>query len=109
MEIEEKINVIMDYHKQKKERTKAILHNVYEDLRTMYLFIIGLPLAFIFWLAWKGIVYSLLNLPEYSSSKGIFFVLLIFIYGCIFHDLMIPYLKKPNYVKVPYINLGKHK
>lgn len=83
----------------KRRRFKATEHNIYECLKSLYLFLIGIPLAFIFWLAYKGVYLSGI-VKTYPAMNGICFIILVFFYGCIFHDLINPFMKR-NYMEVP--------
>jgi len=95
---ENEIKILQTYRDFKRKRTKAILHNIGEDMKILALFVIGIPLAIIFYLAQLRVLSVVLSInPIITATVN---VSLIFLYGCILHDLMIPYLRR-NYMKVP--------
>ena len=94
----EKIDNYLEIREKFKERRKVILYNIGQDFKSLYLFIIGIPLAIIFWLAWRGIDLSVGK--DFPAASNISLILLMFLYACYFHDLVVPCLRT-NYKKVP--------
>jgi len=105
MKTEDISSIIKEYTYLKRRRYNVILHNVLQDFKEVFIFAIGIVMAIIFWLAYKGSILLVTDLIKESPYlEGVIFVILVFIYACVFHDLIIPYLKK-DYIKVPKIVL----
>ena len=94
---QEEINAIIKYKNFRKRRLRAILYNIGQDLKWCSLFVIGIPLATIIYLAQLKVIDLITINPLLTAFTNI---ALIFLYGCLIHDLMIPYLKV-KYIKVP--------
>jgi hypothetical protein len=90
---------VRKYLEFKRNRANIFMYNLIESLRPMSLFLVGIPLAGIFFLSIIGLLQFFKYNPIIWISVSI---VIIFWYGCILHDLIVPYLKQ-NYKKLPKI------
>ena len=85
---QQELKVLIKYREIAREKRRRFFNILKDSLKPLYLFLIGIPIAAIFYLA------QLRILDKFPSSEmtAILSIFLFFLYGCILHDLMIPYL-----------------